>query len=108
MEPRSRHMTGAHGIAIHVLEWSQQGVPLLLVHGFGNEAHIWDEFAPQVAPYYRVLALDLRGHGDSGKDPERRYDYQDHVADLEAVIDGLGVDRVVLVGHSLGGRICVL
>jgi pimeloyl-ACP methyl ester carboxylesterase len=108
MEPRSRHITGAHDIAIHFLEWSRRGIPLLLVHGFGNEAHIWDEFAPQIAPYYRVLALDLRGHGDSGKDPERRYDYQDHVADLEAVVDGLGADRVVLVGHSLGGRVCVL
>ncbi|MDJ0785618.1 MAG: alpha/beta hydrolase [Myxococcota bacterium] len=91
-----------------VLEWSQEGVPLVLIHGFGNDAHIWDDFAPTVAPYYRTLAIDLRGHGDSDHDPERRYDYAAHVADLEAVTAALGIERMVLVGHSLGGRVSTL
>jgi pimeloyl-ACP methyl ester carboxylesterase len=101
-------VAGADGLPIHVLEWSDEGVPLLLLHGFGNEAHIYDDFAPQVAPYYRTLALDLRGHGDSGRDPERRYDYEYHVRDLECVTQALGIDRFVLLGHSLGGRIATL
>jgi pimeloyl-ACP methyl ester carboxylesterase len=104
MQPRSRHVPGDGGLSIHVLEWSQEGTPLLLVHGFGNEAHIWDDFAPIVAPHYRTVALDLRGHGDSDHDPERRYDYDFHVADLEAVTAALGIERLVLVGHSFGGR----
>jgi pimeloyl-ACP methyl ester carboxylesterase len=91
-----------------VLEWSDSGTPLVLVHGFGNEAHIWDDFAPLVAPHYRTVAVDLRGHGDSAHDPEHRYDYDFHVADLEAVTAALGIDRLVLVGHSFGGRTSML
>ena len=80
---------------------------MILIHGFGNEAHIWDDFAPSVADAYRVIAIDQRGHGDSDWDPEGRYDYENLVADLEAVIDGLDLERVVLVGHSLGGRVAM-
>ncbi len=104
MEPGRIRMEGADGVELNLLEWSTEGVPMLLVHGFSNEAHIWDDFVPTVAPYYRVVAMDLRGHGDSAWDPEHRYDYDDHARDLEAVIDGLGFERVVLVAHSLGGR----
>ena len=83
-------------------------MPLVLLHGFGNDAHIYDDFAPQVAQYYRTIAIDLRGHGDSGHDDEHRYDYAYHVRDLECVLAALGVERFVLVGHSLGGRIATL
>jgi pimeloyl-ACP methyl ester carboxylesterase len=108
MEPQSLRLQGADGLALHAIEWSREGVPMLLVHGFGNEAHIWDDFAPRVADAYRVLALDLRGHGDSDWDSEKRYDYANHVSDLEAVTAQLGIERMVLVGHSLGGRVAML
>jgi pimeloyl-ACP methyl ester carboxylesterase len=108
MEPRSRRIPVGDGLSIHALEWSDEGTPLVLVHGFGNEAHIWDNFAPLVAPHYRTLAVDLRGHGDSDHDPARRYDYDFHVADLEAVTAALGIGRLVLVGHSFGGRTAML
>src|SRR5262245_5698901 len=108
MEPRSRTLPGDGGLPIHLLEWSDEGVPFVLLHGFGNEAHIYDDFAPQVAPFYRTVALDLRGHGDSGHDPERRYDYDYHVRDIERVTAALGIERFVLLGHSLGGRIAML
>jgi pimeloyl-ACP methyl ester carboxylesterase len=108
MEPRSRRVPGSDGLEVHVLEWSEAGTPLVLVHGFGNEAHIWDDFAPIVAPHYHTVAVDLRGHGDSEHDPERRYDYDFHVADLEAVTTALEIERLVLVGHSFGGRTATL
>lgn len=108
MEPRSSFVPGADGLPIHVLEWSREGVPLVLLHGFGNDAHIWDDFAPEIAPYYRTIALDLRGHGDSGRDPEGRYDYAYHVRDVEAVTAALGISRMVLIGHSMGGRVSLL
>jgi pimeloyl-ACP methyl ester carboxylesterase len=108
MEPRALRVPGSGGLTLSALEWSEAGVPLLLLHGFGNEAHIWDDFAPCVAPYYRTLALDHRGHGDSDWDPERRYDHEDMLADLEAATAALGIGRLVLVGHSLGGRIATL
>jgi pimeloyl-ACP methyl ester carboxylesterase len=108
MEPTSRRIPGSDGLELHLLEWSQDGVPMILIHGFGNEAHIWDDFAPSVAEAYRVIAIDQRGHGESDWDSQGRYDYENLVADLEAVIDGQGFERVVLVGHSLGGRVSML
>lgn len=108
MQPRSRRVPGAHGLDLHLLEWSDEGVALLLLHGFGNDAHIWDDFAPAVAPYYRTLALDQRGHGDSAWDAERRYEHATMVADIEAATTALDVERLVIVGHSLGGRIATL
>jgi pimeloyl-ACP methyl ester carboxylesterase len=108
MQPRSQRVAGSNGLELHLLEWSSEGVPMLLIHGFGNEAHIWDDFAPVVAEHYRVLALDLRGHGDSAWDPEGRYDYEDQMADLDCVTAALGIDRMVVVGHSLGGRVSML
>ena len=108
MNPESRRVPGADGRDVHLLEWSQDGVPLLLLHGFGNEAHIWDDFAPAVAPHYRTLAMDHRGHGDSDWDPEGRYDHDSMVRDVESATAALGIERLVLVGHSLGGRIATL
>jgi pimeloyl-ACP methyl ester carboxylesterase len=99
---------GHAGIDLHLLEWSRDGVPLLLLHGFGNEAHIWDDFAPAVAPYYRTLALDHRGHGDSAWAADGRYEHEVLVDDVEAVTAALGIERLVLVGHSLGGRVATL
>ncbi|MCG8588395.1 MAG: alpha/beta hydrolase [Proteobacteria bacterium] len=106
--PKASRVEAADGLSLHVLEWSDEGVPMLLVHGFGNEAHIWDDFAPHVAPYYRVSAVDLRGHGDSDWDPDFRYDTPDHARDLAALVKRQGFERVVLVAHSLGGRAAML
>lgn len=105
MQPRSFRVRGAHDLELHLLEWSQEGVPLVLLHGHGNEAHLWDDFAPCVAPHYRVLAVDQRGHGDSDWDPEGRYDADAMTDDLECLTASLGIERFVLVGFSMGGRV---
>lgn len=108
MVPRDVRLEGSDGLSLHALEWSHEGTPMILIHGFGNEAHIWDDFAPCVAPYYRVLALDHRGHGDSGWAGNGDYDHETMVRDVEAATKALGIERLVLVGHSLGGRITTL
>jgi pimeloyl-ACP methyl ester carboxylesterase len=108
MEPRSLRIRGAHDLDLHLLAWSETGVAFVLLHGFSNDARIWDDFAPVVAPHYRTLALDLRGHGDSAWDPDARYDYEHHVADLDRACSALGIERLVLVGHSFGGRVAML
>ncbi len=105
MESTSHRIAGADGLEIHVLEWSTEGVPLILLHGHGNEAHLWDDFVPKITEHYRVLALDQRGHGDSDWDPEGRYDAEHMASDLEAVLDAFEIDRFVLVGFSMGGRV---
>jgi pimeloyl-ACP methyl ester carboxylesterase len=108
MDPTRLRVPGADGMSLNLLEWSSEGTPMLLLHGFSNEAHIWDDFVPTVSPYYRVLALDLRGHGDSDWHPDGAYDYDDYVADVEQVLDHLGIQRAVFVAHSLGGRVAML
>jgi len=108
MEPHVLRVPGADGLGLNVLEWSQEGTALLFIHGFSNEAHIWDDFAPALAPHYRVLAMDLRGHGDSDWHEGADYEYASHVADVLALLDHLAIERVVIVAHSLGGRISML
>ena len=108
LEPRSVRVPAADGLSLHMLEWSTEGVPFLFVHGFSNEAHIWDDFVPALAPYYGVRALDWGGPGDSDWHPDGASDRDDHVRDLGAVVDHLGWERFVLRGHSLGGRVSLL
>lgn len=105
MEPRTHRIRVTDGLELNVLEWSTEGVPLVLLHGGGNEAHLWDDFVPSVAPHYRVIAVDQRGHGDSDWDPEGRYETPYMVNDLEALTEALGIDRFVLIGFSMGGRV---
>ena len=107
MQPSSRRLPGTQGLTLHALEWSREGTPLLFLHGFGNDAHVWDWVAPAVAAHYRVLALDHRGHGQSDRDPEGRYDHETMARDVAAALDALGAPRAVIVGHSLGGRVAM-
>jgi pimeloyl-ACP methyl ester carboxylesterase len=107
MEPTSLRLPGTHGLTLHALEWSREGTPLLFLHGFSNDAHVWDWCAPALAPHYRVIALDHRGHGDSDRDPEGRYDHETMARDVAAALESLGAARVVIVGHSLGGRVAM-
>lgn len=108
MEPISHRVEGADGLSLHVLEWSREGVPMILLHGHGNEAHLWDDFVPSVTPYYRVIAVDQRGHGDSDWDPQGRYDSDALADDLERILEAFSIDRFVLIGFSMGGRAAMI
>lgn len=108
MEPTSHRITGSHDNSLHVLEWSQEGVPLVLLHGHGNEAHLWDDFVPCITDHYRVIAVDQRGHGDSGWDVEGRYHPDDMADDLERILEYFEIDRFVLIGFSMGGRVSMV
>ena len=108
LHPVDKRIPAADGLSLHMVEWTSAGVPLLFVHGYGNDAHIWDDIVPDLAPHYAVHALDWRGHGDSDWHPEGAYDWDDHVRDLDAVVTHMGWERFVLCGHSLGGRVSTL
>jgi pimeloyl-ACP methyl ester carboxylesterase len=96
-------------LKLHHLEWgpSEDAEPLVLLHGIRLHARCWDHFARTIEAERRVLALDARGHGDSDWAPGE-YHLHDFYEDLLAVLDGCGVDRATLVGHSLGGRVALL
>lgn len=101
IEPRSQRVTVA-GRSLHFLEWGRADAPVVLVlHGFTGHAWQADHPAQVLAERYRVVALDQRGHGDS--DRAEVYGSVPMAADVIGLLDALGVDRVALVGHSLGG-----
>ncbi len=104
---RTLRVPGADGLWLQGLEWSDEGVPLVFLHGFSNSSRVWDPVVPAVAPFYRTVALDLRGHGDSDRDPEGRYDHASMARDLDEAFGTLGIERLVLVGHSMGGRVAM-
>ena len=79
------------------------GPPVMLVHGVGADLRSWDAIAARLAPRFRVLRLDLRGHGKSGRIETCRL--EDFMDDVSAVLDAQGVAHAHLVGFSLGGMI---
>lgn len=89
------------GCRLHGLDWGGTGPPVLLLHGGGLTAHTWDFVCLGLRGAARLVALDLRGHGDSDWSEDYRIDTM--AADVVAAADHLGFDRVRLVGMSLGG-----
>jgi pimeloyl-ACP methyl ester carboxylesterase len=105
--PPSLTVTTPDGIALHLVEWRSGGVPCLFLHGLGQHARVWDDVVPFVPREHRPLALDHRGHGRSAWSAERRYGIDTLVADVRHVLAALALDRVVLIGHSLGGSVAM-
>jgi esterase len=103
--PEDRFVT-AGGLRLHYLDWGNAGAPpLVLLHGIDRLAHTFDHVAPRFTGRYHVIAMDLRGHGDSGWDPQGRYLVEDHAGDLERLVRTLGLRNVTLWGNSTGGRV---
>jgi len=82
------------------------GEVLLLVHGMGGSSASWSGVIPLLAAKYRVIAPDLLGHGESDK-PRGDYSVGAFAVLLRDLLDALGVRRVTVVGHSLGGGIAM-
>lgn len=91
-------------LAYQVHNEKAQGVPLLLTHGFGATAGMWDRNVDALSVDRPVIVWDQRGHGSSdAPDDMDRYSEQISVADMAAILDATGADRAVLGGMSLGG-----
>lgn len=94
----------SRGLRMHYLDWGQEGKPkLLFLHGGGQTAHTWDFTALQLRHEYHILALDQRGHGDTGHDDEMGIDPFRQREDVRGAIEALGLDQFVLIGMSMGG-----
>jgi len=93
-------------LRIHYVDWGNASAPpLVMVHGVDRIAHTFDHVAPHFAARYHVIAVDMRGHGDSSWDPEARYTVEDHATDLFGVVTALRLRNIVLWGNSTGGRV---
>jgi pimeloyl-ACP methyl ester carboxylesterase len=104
-QPPDRFVT-VNGLRIHYLEWgSSDKPPLIMLHGIGRVAHTFDHIAPHFASRYHVLAVDMRGHGDSDWDPKGAYLVEDYVKDIEGMAQQLRLRNIVIWGNSTGGRV---
>jgi esterase len=97
------HFIMINGLRLHYIDWPREGAQtMLLVHGFAGHALSWDVFGAAMSRHYNVIALDQRGHGDSEWADE--YTTEHSVGDLAEFIAALELDRIVLIGHSMGAR----
>jgi pimeloyl-ACP methyl ester carboxylesterase len=94
----------ADGLSIRYDVVGQGDPTLVLVHGWTLDRHLWDAQVPALSRRYRVVTLDLGGHGESGGD-RARWTMASLGEDVKAVVDAVGAKRVVLVGHSMGGPV---
>ncbi len=91
------------GCQLHYEDYGH-GTPLLLVHGLGSSTLDWESQIPVLSPLYRVIVIDLRGHGRSDK-PDEHYSIAGFAEDVAALIEHLQLGTVHLVGISMGGMI---
>jgi pimeloyl-ACP methyl ester carboxylesterase len=80
--------------------------PLVLVHGITSSSLSWVRVAPRLAERTRVIAVDLKGHGDSDR-PSSGYAISDQATEVAGLCQALGLERIDLIGHSWGGAISV-
>ena len=104
-EPTARTYV-SQGLTLNYLDWGNEGAPiLLLLHGNRDHARSWDWTARALRRDWRVIAADLRGHGDSGWSPGGGYLTSYYVLDIADLVDALGQDQLTIVGHSFGGNV---
>jgi pimeloyl-ACP methyl ester carboxylesterase len=104
--PAARFAT-VNGLRLHYLEWGKpDGQPFILLHGIARHARSFEHLAPHFAATCRVIAVDMRGHGESAWDPKGEYLVEDYYKDIEALTSRLGLaGDIVLWGNSTGGRV---
>jgi len=93
------------GLRLSFLEWGIAGHPVLcFLHGGSAHAHWFDLVTPAFTDRFHVIALDQRGHGESQWAKPPAYATENFAADLLGFIDALGLARVAMIGHSMGGH----
>lgn len=94
----------SEGLRLRCVEWGAvHAPPIVALHGLRSFAYTWEPVALPLADRFRLIALDQRGRGESDWDPRRRYFTEHYLLDLEALVARLGLERFVLLGHSMGG-----
>jgi esterase len=95
----------ANGLTFHYREWgdSRTKQALILLHDFAETSAAWEDAALDLSREYRVIAPDQRGYGRTDRAADRDYTRASQVEDLAAIIEGLNLRSVILVGHGMGG-----
>ena len=101
------HYVDINGFRLHYVERGDPKAPVVLcLHGTGDNCRTWDHFNEAAAGRFRTIALDQRGHGKSDRAARGAYTCMDYVGDLAKFIDKLYVEKLVLLGHSMGALHC--
>ena len=106
--PFSDESVDVDGCEIHYLAWGERGQRgIVFVHGGGAHAHWWTHVAAKYAAHYRVVAIDLSGHGDSGR--RESYSLEGWTQEVMAVASDSGmVGKPIIIGHSMGGFVTIV
>jgi pimeloyl-ACP methyl ester carboxylesterase len=96
----SHHMAAVNGVRLHYVT-AGQGDPIVLLHGWPQTWYQWRKVMPLLAETHRVIAVDMRGFGDSSK-PTSGYDFRTVANDISGLIKKLGLGPVHVVGHDMG------
>jgi len=103
---QDKFITTSEGRRVHYVDWGNAGKrPFIMLHGINRTGHVFDKVAPFLHQDYHVIAMTLRGHGDSDWSPKHEYMAEDHARDLHSLIEQLNLKNVVLNGNSMGGRV---
>jgi len=102
----SQFITLQPGLTVHVRdEGRRYGPVLVLIHGSNSSLHTWVPWVERLGGQYRIVSLDLPGHGLTGRHPSGDYDYPIFVDVVDKVMVKLGIDRAVIGGNSMGGGV---
>ena len=102
--PHSEKFLAVNGVRLHLLDWGGKGPLLMLLPGYGDTAHIFDDFAPAFTDHFHVVALTPRGFPPSSA-PNSGYTIAQLAEDVRAVMDSLRVAKAILAGHSISGAV---
>jgi pimeloyl-ACP methyl ester carboxylesterase len=93
-------------LSLSVSEFVGDGPDLFLLHGIGSRDVSWWPVVDDLAPHFRLIALDWRGHGGSDK-PGAGYSLEDYAQDLDGLFAAYGASRPMMIGHSMGGMVAL-
>jgi pimeloyl-ACP methyl ester carboxylesterase len=106
-QPKSMHAS-VNGLKLHYLDWGNpQAPPVVCVHGYTSSAQAFNAPARHFQDRAHIVALDVRGHGESAWSPAGAYQYRDQASDLAAFVDQLELPTFTLIGTSMGGIIAM-
>ena len=102
----TEHRVEVNGLHLHYADWGNSHLPhMFLTHGAVANAAYWNLVAPAFCVEYHVVAVTARGRGKSDYSPDGLYNTEDYLRDFRELTVGLGMDNLVYVGQSLGGRL---
>ena len=106
-QPQSTFLS-VNGLRVHYLDWGHPSAPpVVCVHGYTSSGQAFNALARHFQSRFRIIASDVRGHGETAWSPTEAYQYNDQISDLAGFIDQLGLEQFILIGTSMGGIIAM-